>query len=283
MKVTRFVILILLLSALLQPCAAQSVSDTISLREAVQASQTDLDPDYLQDEGDDSFSSSEETDEAEEEVEAEEEAEEEEAPSALRSISGEDWQKILSDSLFRYTREKEKIPAPPKAPKRPVADEAYRWFNSGLLKALLYLLVVAAAIFVLYSLFSQSNLKWWQKKQARDSDNGNLNEEPDVQDVEDPDKLLRQALADKNFRLAVRIHYLHLLFRLQERGLIIHRSEKTNWDYVRELRAQPFAASFTELTRYFDYIWYGEFSIDEAAYLQLCEKFSQLNQQVPGS
>jgi len=271
MRVNRHFILILLFAASLNPCAAQSSADTISLSEVVQASQTEVDAEYLQNEGLDSLSTSNEGDEAEED-------EEEEAPNELRSISEEDWQKVLSDSLFRYTRDKEKIP---KAPKPPVADGAYHWFNSGLLKALLYLLVIAAALFVLYSLLSQANLKWWQKKQAKNSPDDLQQMEPNLQDVENPDPLLRQALADKNYRLAVRIHYLHLLFRLQQQGLIVHRAEKTNWDYVRELQTQSFAASFTELTRYFDYIWYGEFSIDETAYQQLREKFSQLNQQVP--
>lgn len=84
----------------------------------------------------------------------------------------------------------------------------------------------------------------------------------DVQDEDihelDFDKLLTSAETEGNYRLAIRLGYLHVLKQLTDQGLIRWQPDKTNHDYLFELPAGPLPAAFRELTRQFDYVWYGE-------------------------
>ncbi|WP_221766292.1 DUF4129 domain-containing protein [Hymenobacter metallilatus] len=74
----------------------------------------------------------------------------------------------------------------------------------------------------------------------------------------DLDGLLAQAEAEHSYRLAVRLGYLQVLRQLSDKGLIRWQPDKTNHDYLYELPAGPLPEAFRELTRQFEYVWYGE-------------------------
>ncbi|WP_292008998.1 DUF4129 domain-containing protein [Chryseobacterium sp.] len=70
-----------------------------------------------------------------------------------------------------------------------------------------------------------------------------------------------------DFRSAVRYQFLYTLKKLSDKKLIIWNPEKTNKDYVAELKAPHLKEEFSKLSYIFDYVWYGEFSINEQEYL----------------
>ncbi|RSK47736.1 DUF4129 domain-containing protein [Hymenobacter rigui] len=74
----------------------------------------------------------------------------------------------------------------------------------------------------------------------------------------DLDKLLAQAETEHSYRLAVRLGYLQVLRQLSDKSLIRWQPDKTNHDYLYELPAGPLPEAFRELTRQFEYVWYGE-------------------------
>lgn len=69
-----------------------------------------------------------------------------------------------------------------------------------------------------------------------------------------------------DYRSAVRYQFLFILKKLSDKKLIIWNPEKTNKDYVAELKAVHLKDEFFNLSYIFDYVWYGEFKIDEQAY-----------------
>ena len=79
---------------------------------------------------------------------------------------------------------------------------------------------------------------------------------------------IAQAEATGNRRLALRLGYLQLLKQLTDRDFIAWQPDKTNHDYLAELAARYPAArpAFAELTRQFEYVWYGELPLTAAAY-----------------
>nr|WP_262905325.1 DUF4129 domain-containing protein [Hymenobacter nitidus] len=81
--------------------------------------------------------------------------------------------------------------------------------------------------------------------------------------------LLAQAEAAGNYRLAVRLGYLAVLKQLTDHGLIRWQPEKTNHDYLRELTAGSLRPAFQEITRQFEYVWYGEQNDLSAAHYTL--------------
>jgi hypothetical protein len=96
---------------------------------------------------------------------------------------------------------------------------------------------------------------------------------------------LAQAEATGNLRLAVRLGYLQLLKQLTDGDLIDWQPDKTNQTYLRELAtSRPGARpAFAELTRQFEYAWYGEVPVPLALYRQVREAQHQLGQQLGGA
>ena len=87
------------------------------------------------------------------------------------------------------------------------------------------------------------------------------------------DAAISRAVSENNYRLAVRYMYLQLLQRLTAAGAIEFAVDKTNTEYLREITGKPYKDEVAELTRYYDYVWYGEFVIDAAAWSKLQSRF----------
>ncbi|MFP3591523.1 DUF4129 domain-containing protein [Chryseobacterium sp. SIMBA_038] len=69
-----------------------------------------------------------------------------------------------------------------------------------------------------------------------------------------------------DYRSAVRYQFLFVLKKLSDKKSINWNPEKTNKDYVTELKAPHLKNDFSNLSYIFEYVWYGEFSIDEQSY-----------------
>lgn len=94
------------------------------------------------------------------------------------------------------------------------------------------------------------------------------------------DDQLEVALAQKNYRLAVRLLYLKSLKHLSDQKLIDWKLEKTNQAYVSEIENEVQRSQFKQLTNQFEYIWYGEFFIDGLGFEKINQSFHQFNQEV---
>lgn len=91
---------------------------------------------------------------------------------------------------------------------------------------------------------------------------------------------IEEAVRQKMYRKAIRLYYLKSLKILSDRHLIEWKMDKTNRDYRRELRNSVVGEAFAELTLLFDYIWYGEFVIDELSFLKAKENFMAFEQRL---
>ncbi|AZA53183.1 DUF4129 domain-containing protein [Chryseobacterium sp. G0201] len=69
-----------------------------------------------------------------------------------------------------------------------------------------------------------------------------------------------------DYRSAVRYQFLFVLKKLSDKKSINWNPEKTNKDYVTELKVPNLKNEFSNLSYIFEYVWYGEFSIDEQSY-----------------
>ncbi len=86
--------------------------------------------------------------------------------------------------------------------------------------------------------------------------------------------LIKAALGDKNYVMALRLNYLHALKSLEAAELIRWKRDKTNGNYVRELASAPdFQPSFKTLTRQFEIYFYGKFPLSEIQYNNLALEF----------
>jgi hypothetical protein len=97
-----------------------------------------------------------------------------------------------------------------------------------------------------------------------------IEEELDKSDVY---PLLFQAEQDKNYHLAVRLHFLSLLKKLHTNGNIHWKKDLTNRAYLRQMRAQQNYTDFQALTGTFERVWYGNQVPDELEYEQIKTAF----------
>ncbi|MFL5765283.1 MAG: hypothetical protein ACJ77K_15170 [Bacteroidia bacterium] len=87
------------------------------------------------------------------------------------------------------------------------------------------------------------------------------------------DDLISAAVNTKDYRKAVRLHFLKLLKDLTDNNLISWQIDKTNNDYSIELKNSKYAKSFSELSLMYEYIWYGDFHLDENNFSNTISKF----------
>lgn len=93
-----------------------------------------------------------------------------------------------------------------------------------------------------------------------------LSEEEHIIKNEDIQVLIQKALDAKDYRLAVRYSYLYMLQLMSEQEIIDWQLQKTNHDYENEIKKPDLKKAFTKITRLYDYVWYGDFDIDEPQY-----------------
>ncbi len=79
----------------------------------------------------------------------------------------------------------------------------------------------------------------------------------------DFDELITTAIENKNYKLAVRYLFLKSLKLLSEKELIILKKDKTNKQYLAEIKDIKLASAFMYASYRFEWIWYGDFPIDE--------------------
>ena len=100
-----------------------------------------------------------------------------------------------------------------------------------------------------------------------------LSDDERIMQEEDLDQLIAQAIKDKDYRLAVRYHYLKVLKYLIENEYIDWHPEKTNRDYINDMRTHNLSAPFRNLTFIYDYIWYGNFSPNPKVFEEIQSDF----------
>jgi hypothetical protein len=153
-----------------------------------------------------------------------------------------------------------------------------RFFSSSFLKIILWLLAICFILFILYRLFLTQGVF---RRETR-------TKKPDMPEVEeeiisgetDFDAMIRQAIQQNNYRQAVRYQYLKTLHKLAGKNFIELAPDKTNYQYVREIKNVDLQSGFAGLTLNYEYVWYGEFEIDRNIYQKLEPGFTGLNQKV---
>lgn len=98
-------------------------------------------------------------------------------------------------------------------------------------------------------------------------------------DTIDWEELVRKALSEKDYRLAIRYAYLNTLKILKGRDLIHWKKDKTNQQYLDELKGDP-KNYFRKIVYIFEYVWYGEFDALRNHYDILLENESVLREIV---
>lgn len=196
----------------------------------------------------------------------------------VRKLKQETKENLLKNTDYRY----DKVGPAPKTPWEMLIDWIDRMISKlfdtegGKLSWSIfqYLLMFAAIAVIIILLFKNNIRSLFYGKSAPVSIDFSEIEE-DIYKI-DFQKLISEAIAKKDFRKAVRLHFLLLLKQLTDKNLIQWKIDKTNKDYSVELTNNRFNKQFKEITFLYEYFWYGNFPIDESKYQNTIEKFKAI-------
>jgi len=130
-----------------------------------------------------------------------------------------------------------------------------------MLKIFLYILLIGALIFLIVRLILNSKKPEFGKKKTT------KNETKEVLPtaLSTMDQLwehYHSAKESGDYRECLRVLYQISIKKLAENGWIVTGAEKTNTDYINELKIGSVANAFTRLTQVHEYSWYGDTTID---------------------
>ena len=199
-----------------------------------------------------------------------------------RSISSDQWHQLTNDKAFDYVYDIEQYQQPktyePGIFKK-ILQALFGFFGGSGGTALLWLLLIGAICFILWKLFSDKGSFMFSRTKKKMAEGEIVQEEEDIS-ATNWDALLQQAVNNNDLRMAVRYSYMRLLQLLQQRQLIQYRIDKTNYEYAAELNNTNYKQPFRQLSRQYEYAWYGDFAITSAAYATYAEQFSNVKKQL---
>lgn len=142
-------------------------------------------------------------------------------------------------------------------------------------ETMLRIFAVVIAGFVLYFLVKfligkDGNFFFSKKNKKVNIANQDLNE--NIHEINFTETIA-QFEKQQDYRSAVRYQFLSVLKNLADQKLINWNPEKTNQDYLDELKNSDLGEEFKELTHIFDYVWYGEFEVNAENYRHFKQQF----------
>ncbi len=150
-------------------------------------------------------------------------------------------------------------------------------FWSIFLKVIVYLLMAGVGIYFLIRLLSNESPQSMLGKNRRAVATVNI-EEAHIEEI-DLTQLINDSIHSGNYRNAIRYLYLDSLKQLSATDKIEWDFQKTNSDYYRELKDPILKNLFKKVSYWYDYVWYGEFDLNEASFNEARLQFESLKNQ----
>ena len=197
-----------------------------------------------------------------------------------RSISGESWKKAAGNIDYSGDRPGEmNEKGENQAGDSPLLNTPvlpdFSW--TGTLVQIIAVLVVVAGIgWWIYKIMSMPSNRRIAKEAPHITPD---NLESYIHET-DLDKYLRDALARGEYNLAIRVHYLQIIRALSEKKYILWSKEKTNREYLRELKSTRIEEPVRNITGVYERIWYGNRRTEQEDYLLLAPDFMDVLRQV---
>lgn len=149
-----------------------------------------------------------------------------------------------------------------------------RFFESTAVRNVFYLIVILAVIWIIYRLVVVNNLFVFNSmKKIQDEDT----DETLVTDGKIRERI-ETAVRNGDYRLATRFLYLETLQWLDQLQLIRYQADATNQEYVQQMDKTTGGKAFRQLTRVFDYVWYGKFPVTSEKFEVIRKNFKSFNQ-----
>ncbi|NND93770.1 MAG: DUF4129 domain-containing protein [Flavobacteriales bacterium] len=172
-------------------------------------------------------------------------------------IMEKEWVELVSDRDYSEQADKEV------EEESDLSIPSVNWSALGWVKYLLLIILVAIVVFLLVKVISSKGNTKLSNEAIVYSELDDIEDDLNKADLE---SFLEKALSKGDYRLAFRVLYLMALKEMERKNWIDYRKEKTNFNYVFELREREELGQFIELTRAFEKAWYGEYAFGKSDY-----------------
>ena len=189
-------------------------------------------------------------------------------------------QKFLNDDFYLYDTE-------PSVSPESFWQRIWSWINKiifeffyllnkggNIVSFIFYGLILALLIFIILKLIGVSPHRiFLRTKKIKVPDIPVYDEDINALDF---NKIISEAIEKEDYRKAVRFLYIKFLKILSDTEYIEWKPEKTNKDYNKEMRNTKLYKNFMNLTRIYDYVWYGEFKIKALFFNSVNKEFKSV-------
>ncbi len=146
--------------------------------------------------------------------------------------------------------------------------------NSGGGNIMNGIIAVAAVILLILGLSKVKFRTWITGKGAVVKEEYDVSEE-NIHEIEF-DKDIKDAERDGDYRRAIRLLFLKVLKSLSDADQIYWDPNKTNHQYLYELKGTNAYSPFVKCVNVFDLVWYGQWDIDRTYYVMNKPLFEEL-------
>jgi hypothetical protein len=182
------------------------------------------------------------------------------------------WKKAKEGLDYTIEKEKDLKPKDIKAP-----NSTFALALIGFLKCFFIVGALGVLVYLIAHFISEGNV-FGRKSRRIDAPSVEIDLEHIEENLQESefDPLIRQAIATKQFSLAIRLYYLASIKELSLAGKIQWKKDKTNREYVREMRPHRLFEPFKNRTAIFEKVWYGDSVLDEAGFTMIQPAFQDL-------
>jgi len=194
------------------------------------------------------------------------------APVATRDIEDSNWSRAIED--VDYSRDQPEIPTENHtAP----GINGLNWTAQTMVlgKILQILAVILAITLIGYGIYQMLQVPK-NRKIAQDGVEITVDNIEQYLQESDLAHFLREAIAQGNYALAIRLYYLQVIKTLSEKNTVAWSLNKTNRDYLREMAQHRMFPLFRNITRTYERVWYGNQALDLHGFKRLEPEFKSL-------
>lgn len=140
------------------------------------------------------------------------------------------------------------------------------------------LFLVSSIGYILYFNFSNTTFKSRKIAPRSLKEIATLSEEEIItsSNLDAIDQLILEAQNEYNYRLALRLQFLKVFKKMIEKKIFQFKKDKTNNEYYTEINSKELKVSFKKISYWYEYIWYGEYPIDNLLYNKALLEFKTI-------
>lgn len=194
-------------------------------------------------------------------------------------------QKMRSDDAFWYVnagkdKQGEKKPEEQLSWFEKFMMWLFNTFSKGWGKIILWMIIIGSFLGLLVWLINSGEMGLFTPASMRLNKGRSLTQDDENIFETDFPAAINSAVKAGDYRLAVRLHFLQVLRKLSEREVIQYSQGKTNFDYLLKLQPTGYYKDFAQVTRIYEYVWYGKFLPDENSYRIVEKQFNDFGKRL---